>query len=71
MELKGETGSLRVASLQNLHNEAVMLSNLLQLKKEIGKEEEFHNMIHILSVQFTTETITLHATGRLEEKRER
>ncbi len=59
IELKGETGSLRIASLQNLHNGAVMLNNLLSLKRAVGKEEEFFNQTHILSVEFTTETVTL------------
>ncbi|MCJ1472454.1 hypothetical protein MMC13_001102 [Lambiella insularis] len=69
-ELKGESGSLRVANLQNLHNGAVMLNNLLQLKRAVGKEEEFYNNIHVLSVQFTTETITLSCywTTRGEEE---
>jgi hypothetical protein len=62
VELKGETGSLRVASLQNLHNGAVMLNNLLLLKRAAGKaggEEEFLGKTHVLSIEFTTETITL------------
>ncbi|MCJ1357485.1 MAG: hypothetical protein MMC33_007481 [Icmadophila ericetorum] len=59
IELKGETGSRRIACLQNAHNGAVMLSNLLSLRRYVGKEDDFFNKVHALSVQCTTETIEL------------
>lgn len=58
-EVKGEGGSLRVAKLQNLHNAAIMLSNLRELMKAALKEAEFFNKIHAISLQLTTETVQL------------
>ena len=39
VEIKSETGSLRVADLQNLHNAAVMLNNMLKLMESAGEDE--------------------------------
>ena len=39
VELKSETGSLRVADLQNLHNAAVILNNMLKLMESAGEME--------------------------------
>jgi len=59
VEVKGEGGSLRVAKLQNLHNAAIMLSNLRELMKAALKEADFFNKIHPISLQVTTETVQL------------
>lgn len=58
-EVKGEGGSLRVAKLQNLHNAAIMLSNLRELTRAAMKEAEFFDKIHVISLQLTMETIQL------------
>lgn len=59
IEIKGEGGCLRHAQLQNLHNAAVMLSNLRELMKAALKEADFFNKIHVLSVELTVETVQL------------
>ncbi len=58
-EVKGDGGSLRVAKLQNLHNAAIMLSNLRELMKAAAKEADFFNKIHLFSLQLTPESIQL------------
>ena len=58
-EVKGEGGSLRVAKLQNLHNAAIMLSNLRELMKAALKEADFFNKIHVISLQLTIESVQL------------
>ncbi|KAL9627010.1 MAG: hypothetical protein Q9164_007732, partial [Protoblastenia rupestris] len=58
-EVKGDGGSLRVAKLQNLHNAAIMLSNLQELMKAAAKEADFFDKIHVLSLQLTPESIQL------------
>lgn len=58
-EGKGDGGSLRVAKLQNLHNAAIMLSNLRELMKAAAKEADFFNKVHVLSLQLTSESIQL------------
>ena len=68
IELKGEGGSLRVASLQNLHNGFTMVSNLLLLKQAAGNDDDFFGKIRALSVEFTTETITLSYYWATREK---
>ena len=68
IELKGETGSLRVASLQSLHNGSTMVNNLLLLKQAAGNDDDFFGKIRALSVEFTTETITLSCYWATREK---
>lgn len=58
-EVKGDGGSLRIAKLQNLHNAAIMLSNLRELMKAAAKESDFFNKTHVLSLQLTPESIQL------------
>lgn len=58
-EVKGDGGSLRVAKLQNLHNAAIMLSNLRELMRAAAKEADFFNKIHVCSLQLTPESIQL------------
>lgn len=58
-EVKGDGRSLRVAKLQNLHNAAIMLSNLRELMKAAAKESDFFNKVHVLSLQLTLESIQL------------
>lgn len=50
---------MRVARLQNLHNGAIMLSNLFELKRKCGNEETFFNKIHVISVELTAESVQL------------
>ena len=59
IEIKGEGGCLRHAQLQNLHNAAVMLSNLRELMKAALKEADFFDKIHVLSLELTVETVQL------------
>lgn len=59
VEIKGEGGCLRHAQLQNLHNAAIMLSNLRELMKAALKEADFFNKIHVLSLELTVETVQL------------
>ncbi|KAK0513920.1 hypothetical protein JMJ35_003642 [Cladonia borealis] len=59
IEAKGDRRSLRVASLRNLHNGAVMLSNLFELKRKCGNEETFFNKVHVIGVELTAESVQL------------
>ncbi len=61
VEAKGAKKTLREARLQNLHNGAVMLNNMLCIKQALGKEavEAFLNQIHVASLELTTETIQI------------
>ncbi|KAL9640589.1 MAG: hypothetical protein Q9164_000196 [Protoblastenia rupestris] len=59
VEIEGEGGCLRHAQLQNLHNAAIMLSNLRELMKAALKEADFFNKIHVLSLELTVETVQL------------
>ena len=59
IEAKGDRGSLKVARLQNLHNGAVMLSNLFELKWKCGNEEAFFNKVHVIGVELTAESVQL------------
>ncbi|KAL9627570.1 MAG: hypothetical protein Q9164_007568, partial [Protoblastenia rupestris] len=43
----------------NLHNAAIMLSNLRELMKAAAKEADFFNKIHVLSLQLTPQSIQL------------
>ena len=58
-EVKGNKGDLKVARLQNLHNGAIMLSNLLHIRKFYREEEEFFNKVHAMSLELTAESIQL------------
>jgi len=61
VEAKGAKKTLREARLQNLHNGAVMLNNMLCIKQALGKEavEAFLGKIHVASLELTTETIQI------------
>lgn len=63
IEIKGAQGALEVARLQNLHNGATMLSNLLYLRRNSGnmqeKMKEFFNKIYVLSFEITAENIQM------------
>lgn len=61
VEVKGDKGNLKVARLQNLHNAATMLSNLLYLKRFFPKEKQdgFFNKVHVMSLELTAESIQL------------
>ena len=50
IEVKGERGNRRVARLQNLHNGAVMLSNLYALKQMCKREESFFDKVHAMTI---------------------
>ena len=60
-EVKGDNGDLKVARLQNLHNGATMLSNLLHIRKfyREEEEEEFFNKVHAMSSELTVESIAV------------
>ena len=51
IEVKGERGNRRVARLQNLHNGAVMLSNLYALKQICKREESFFDKVHAMTIE--------------------
>lgn len=59
VEVKGDKGDLKVASLQNLWNGATLLSNLLSLRRWSKKEDDFYNKIHVMSLELTAESIQL------------
>ena len=59
IEVSGEGGSMRAARLQNLHNGAVMLSNLFELKRKCGNGEAFFNKVHVIGVELTAESVQL------------
>ena len=54
-----ERGSRRVCRLQNLHNGAVMLSNLYALKQKCSREEEFFDKVHAMGVEFFDSSVQL------------
>ena len=71
IETKGEKGTLRVARLQNLHNAATMLSNLLFLWRnsgEKGPDRRFFNIMHVLSLEVTSEAIYLSGYWATQSK---
>ena len=59
IEARGDRWSMRVARLQNLHNGAIMLSNLFELKRKCGNEEDFFNKVHVIDVELTAESVQL------------
>ncbi|KAI4126370.1 MAG: hypothetical protein LQ347_005002 [Umbilicaria vellea] len=67
VEAKGDGGNLKVAKLQNLHNGALMLSNLLKLRRASGKEQDFFNKIHAMSLEFTSETVQLSCYWAIQD----
>ena len=52
IEAKGASGTRAVARLQNLHNGAIMLSNIYALKQMCGAEESFFDKVHVMGVEF-------------------
>ena len=67
VEGKGQGGKLRIARLQSLHNSAIMLNNLLQLRKAVGKEDVFYNKSHVMSLELTVESIHLSCYWAIKE----
>lgn len=59
IEAKGGGGRFRVAQLQNLYNASIMLSNLRELTKAAGREDEFFNKIHVMTLEVTTDIVQL------------
>ena len=61
IEVEGPEGSLEVARLQNLHNGATMLANLLDIwKLGLGENTDgFFNNVHAMSLELTKETVQL------------
>ena len=61
IEVKGNKGSTKVASLQNLHNGATMLANLLRVWNAcLGENTDgFFNKVHAMSLELTAETVHL------------
>lgn len=65
IEQKGSKGSMNVAKRQNLHNAAVMLSNLLALKEKAQNttadkiDESFFDKIHVMGMELTDQTVSL------------
>ena len=61
IEVKGDRGSLKVARLQNLHNGATMLYNLLRIREACpGKEtDDFFNKVHAMSLELTADVVQL------------
>ena len=59
VEGKGKRGSRRVYGLQNLHNGAVMLSNLYAIKQKCRREEEFFDKVHAMGVEIFDGSVQL------------
>ena len=59
VEAREDGGSMRAARLQNLHNGAVMLSNLFELEQKCGNEEAFFNKVHVIGVELPAESVQL------------
>ena len=59
VETKGRQGHLDVARLQNSHNGAIMLNNMLQLKRTLNKEHEILGSMRVITMELTTESISL------------
>lgn len=61
IEVEGPEGRLEVARLQNLHNGATMLANLLDIwKLGLGENTDgFFNKVHAMSLELTKETVQL------------
>ena len=59
VEAKGRQGHLDIARLQNAHNGAVMLNNMLQLKRTLNKEHEIFGRIRAITMELTTESVSL------------
>jgi hypothetical protein len=73
IEIKGRQGQLNIARLQNSLNGAVMMNNMLELKRMLGKEDELLGQIIVVTMELTTESISLcgqfttrNTTGDLE-----
>jgi len=49
-ELKGASGAMNVAKLQNLHNGASAVYNILRLHQAIGEEDGFYDRAWVLSL---------------------
>ncbi|KAI9892714.1 MAG: hypothetical protein M1814_001134 [Vezdaea aestivalis] len=58
-EVKGESGSLRIARLQNLHNALAIASNYLELKRRVGTEDDFYGNVFTMTMEQTCETMQL------------
>ena len=48
-----------VVGLRNLHNGAVILSNLFELERECGDEEAFFDKVHVIGLELTVESVQL------------
>jgi hypothetical protein len=59
IEIKGRQGQLDVARLQNSLNGAVMMNNMLELKSMLGKVDEVLGQIIVVTMELTTESISL------------
>ena len=59
VEAKGEKGTRRVSRLQNLHNGAVMLSNIYALKQKCKREESFFDKVHVMGVEIFEGSVQL------------
>jgi hypothetical protein len=65
IEIKGPQGQLNVARLQNSLNGAVMMNNMLELRRMLGKEYELLGQIIVVTMELTTESISLCHPRRL------
>ena len=61
IEVEGPEGSSKVVRLQNLHNGAVMLTNLLKVWNAcLGVNKDgFFNEVHVMSLELTVEIVYL------------
>jgi hypothetical protein len=73
VEAKGRQGHFDIARLQNSHNAAIMLNNMIQLPRALDKEHDFLGGIQVMTMELTTESISLrgyfaikNASGALE-----
>ena len=60
IEAKGPMQGVDVAILQNAYNGAIMLKNMLKLKREVNKEDDLLGKIQVITLDLTTETLSLH-----------
>ncbi|KAL8783877.1 MAG: hypothetical protein Q9195_009254 [Heterodermia aff. obscurata] len=60
VEVKGPGGSLDEARLQNRHNGACMVDNIVKLKRAAGQRvTRYRNIIQALTIEITTESVQI------------
>lgn len=60
VEGKGAAGQLRKAQRQNLYNAAIMINNLLELKKMVTSKDSPFGRALVMSMELTAEVVQLN-----------